>query len=51
MEWEGAFKMNVALDIFKEIMESALPFAIVFLMGEIVVRSFLTMSFRGSFEF
>ena len=51
MEWEGAFKMNVALDIFKEIMESALPFATVFWMGEIVVRSFLTMAFRGRIEF
>ena len=40
--------MNVALDIFKEIMESALPFAIVFWMGEIVVRSFFNYGFSWS---
>lgn len=51
MEWKGACKMSIALDIFKEIMESALPFAVVFWMGELVVRSFLTMAFRGRIEF
>lgn len=43
--------MQVAIDIFTDILTASIPFAVVFWMGELIVRSFLTMAFRGRIEF
>lgn len=43
--------MDVALDIFLNVINASIPYAITFWMGELIVRSFLTMAFRGRIEF
>lgn len=43
--------MEVAIEIFAEVIKFSVPFAVAFWMGELIVRSFLTMAFRGYIEF
>ena len=43
--------MQAAIEIFTVVVQESVPFAIVFWMGELIVRSFLTMAFRGKIEF
>lgn len=43
--------MSIAIEIFTEVVRESIPFAVAFWMGEVIVRSFLTMAFRGKIEF
>lgn len=43
--------MQVAIEIFTAVIKESIPFAVCFWMGELIVRSFLTMAFRGRIEF
>lgn len=42
--------MQSAIDIFAVVIQESIPFAVAFWMGEWIVRSFLTMAFRGRVE-
>lgn len=43
--------MQTAIEIFTAVVQQSIPFAVAFWMGELIVRSFLTMAFRGKIEF
>lgn len=43
--------MQEAIDIYAKICESALPFAVTFAIGNLIVSSFLRMAFKGKVEF
>lgn len=43
--------MQAAIEIFTDVIKQSIPYAVVFWMGELIVRSFLTMAFRGRVEF
>lgn len=43
--------MQTAIDMFATVIKESIPYAVVFWMGELIVRSFLTMAFRGRVEF
>lgn len=43
--------MKDAIEIFTDIIGASIPFATAFWMGELIVRSFITMAFRGRIEF
>lgn len=43
--------MSDAINIFTDVVNASLPYAVVFWLGELIVRSFLTMAFRGRIEF
>lgn len=47
----GGKGLKAAIDIFVDVVTQSIPYAVVFWMGELVVRSFLTMAFRGRIEF
>lgn len=40
-----------AINLFALIVEGAIPFAITFAMGQLIVNSFLKMAFGGKVEF
>ena len=40
-----------ALELFVMIVQSAIPYAVVFALGNIVVRTFMRMAFGGKVEF
>lgn len=49
---KGGAKMAVeALELFVMIVQSAIPYAVVFALGNIVVRTFMRMAFGGKVEF
>lgn len=39
--------MQVAIDLFAEVVSAAMPFAVVFAVGQRVVSLFLGMAFKG----
>lgn len=43
--------MQAAIEIFTNVVGASLPYAVTFWMGELIVRTFLTMAFRGRIEF
>lgn len=43
--------MQDAINLFALIVESAIPYAITFAVGQLIVNSFLKMAFGGRIEF
>lgn len=43
--------MQDAINLFALIVESAIPYAIAFSVGQLIVNSFLKMAFGGKIEF
>lgn len=43
--------MQDAINLFSMIVESAIPYAITFALGQLIVNSFLKMAFGGKIEF
>lgn len=43
--------MQAAIEIFTVVVRESVPYAVAFWLGELVVRSMLTMAFRGRIEF
>lgn len=43
--------MQDAINLFALIVESAIPYAIAFAVGQLIVNSFLKMAFGGKIEF
>lgn len=43
--------MQVGIDIYTMVVESALPIGIAFAVGDLIVTSFLKMAFKGRVEF
>lgn len=42
--------MSVAIELYAQMIGEALPFAIVFSVGNLIVTSFLKAAFRGHLE-
>lgn len=43
--------MQDAIKLYTMIVEAAIPFAVTFEIGNLIVRSFMKMAFRGRIEF
>ena len=43
--------MQEAINLYAKIIESAIPYAITFAVGQLIVTSFLKMAFGGKVEF
>lgn len=43
--------MLEAINLFALIVESAIPYAVTFAMGQLIVNSFMKMAFGGKVEF
>lgn len=43
--------MLEAINLFAMIVESAIPYAVTFAMGQLIVNSFMKMAFGGKVEF
>ena len=43
--------MQEAIKLYTMVIESALPYAITFAVGNLIVTSFLKMAFKGKVEF
>lgn len=43
--------MQEAINLYAKIIEAAIPYAIAFAVGQLIVTSFLKMAFGGKVEF
>lgn len=43
--------MEEAISLFTKIVEAAIPYAVTFAVGQLIVTSFLKMAFGGKVEF
>lgn len=43
--------MQVGIDLYAMMISEALPIAIAFIIGDLIVTSFLKMAFKGKVEF
>lgn len=43
--------MQEAIKLYAMVVESALPYAVTFAIGNLIVKSFLKMAFKGTVEF
>lgn len=43
--------MQEAINLYTMVVEAALPYAVTFALGNLVVSSFLKMAFKGKVEF
>lgn len=43
--------MQAAIDLFAEVVKSAIPYGVAFAMGQLIVNSFMKMAFGGKIEF
>lgn len=43
--------MTEAINLFALIVESAIPYGVVFALGQMIVNSFMKMAFKGYIEF
>ena len=43
--------MQVGIDLYVQLIEGALPIGLAFIIGDLIVSSFLKMAFKGKVEF
>lgn len=43
--------MLEAIELFAEIVKAAIPYAVTFALGQMIVNTFMRMAFKGRIEF
>lgn len=43
--------MKEAIELFRMVVEAAIPYGVAFSLGQLIVNSFMKMAFRGYIEF